>query len=60
MEALEVDDISPALEVTEDFFNTFDNKYNARIGRLNFDSVDKFIKMSLAIGKFRKMLLKLH
>lgn len=26
MEALEVDDISPALEVTEDFFNTFDNK----------------------------------
>ncbi|XP_040840500.1 pleckstrin homology domain-containing family M member 3 isoform X3 [Ochotona curzoniae] len=26
MEALEVDDISPALEVTEDFFNTFDSK----------------------------------
>lgn len=26
MEALEVDDISPALEVTEDFFSTFDNK----------------------------------
>lgn len=26
MEALEVDDISPALEVTEDFFNTFDAK----------------------------------
>ncbi|XP_015723704.1 pleckstrin homology domain-containing family M member 3 isoform X1 [Coturnix japonica] len=26
MEALEVDDISPALEVTEDFFNSFDNK----------------------------------
>ncbi|XP_069589823.1 pleckstrin homology domain-containing family M member 3 isoform X3 [Ranitomeya imitator] len=25
MEALEVDDISPALEVTEDFFNSFDN-----------------------------------
>lgn len=41
-----------------DSFNTFDNKYNARIGRLNFDSVDKFIKMSLAIGKFRKMLLE--
>ncbi|XP_058405705.1 pleckstrin homology domain-containing family M member 3 isoform X3 [Diceros bicornis minor] len=26
MEALEVDDISPALEVTEDFFSTFDSK----------------------------------
>ncbi|NWU98520.1 PKHM3 protein, partial [Upupa epops] len=26
MEALEVDDISPALEVTEDFFNSFDTK----------------------------------
>nr|XP_025748308.1 pleckstrin homology domain-containing family M member 3 isoform X2 [Callorhinus ursinus] len=26
MEALEVDDISPALEVTEDFFSTFDTK----------------------------------
>ncbi|NWJ00242.1 PKHM3 protein, partial [Crypturellus undulatus] len=26
MEALEVDDISPALEVTEDFFNSFDAK----------------------------------
>ncbi|XP_042316382.1 pleckstrin homology domain-containing family M member 3 [Sceloporus undulatus] len=26
MEALEVDDISPALEVTEEFFNTFDAK----------------------------------
>ncbi|XP_025943145.1 pleckstrin homology domain-containing family M member 3 isoform X2 [Apteryx rowi] len=26
MEALEVDDISPALEVTEDFFNNFDTK----------------------------------
>ncbi|XP_074047606.1 pleckstrin homology domain-containing family M member 3 isoform X2 [Macrotis lagotis] len=26
MEALEVDDISPALEVTEDFFSCFDNK----------------------------------
>lgn len=26
MEALEVDDISPALEVTEDFFNTLDSK----------------------------------
>ncbi|XP_006861996.1 PREDICTED: pleckstrin homology domain-containing family M member 3 [Chrysochloris asiatica] len=26
MEALEVDDISPALEVTEDFFSSFDNK----------------------------------
>ncbi|TKC50763.1 hypothetical protein EI555_017892 [Monodon monoceros] len=26
MEALEVDDISPALEVTEDFFTTFDSK----------------------------------
>ncbi|XP_006759495.1 PREDICTED: pleckstrin homology domain-containing family M member 3 isoform X1 [Myotis davidii] len=26
MEALEVDDISPALEVTEDFFGTFDSK----------------------------------
>ncbi|XP_054827995.1 pleckstrin homology domain-containing family M member 3 [Eublepharis macularius] len=26
MEALEVEDISPALEVTEDFFNTFDAK----------------------------------
>uniref|UniRef100_A0A8C8T223 Pleckstrin homology domain-containing family M member 3 n=1 Tax=Pelusios castaneus TaxID=367368 RepID=A0A8C8T223_9SAUR len=26
MEALEVDDISPALEVTEDFFNSFDSK----------------------------------
>ncbi|KAM3917331.1 pleckstrin homology domain-containing family M member 3 [Leptodactylus fuscus] len=25
MEALEVDDISPAVEVTEDFFNSFDN-----------------------------------
>lgn len=25
MEALEVDDISPAIEVTEDFFNSFDN-----------------------------------
>lgn len=26
MEALEVDDVSPALEVTEDFFNSFDTK----------------------------------
>lgn len=26
MEALEVDDVSPALEVTEDFFSTFDSK----------------------------------
>ncbi|XP_069471697.1 pleckstrin homology domain-containing family M member 3 isoform X2 [Ambystoma mexicanum] len=26
MDALEVDDISPALEATEDFFSTFDNK----------------------------------
>ncbi|XP_063788740.1 pleckstrin homology domain-containing family M member 3 [Pseudophryne corroboree] len=31
MEALEVDDISPALEVTEDFFNSFDNLEN--VGR---------------------------
>ena len=38
--------------------NIFDNKYNARIGRLSLDSVDKFIRMSLEISKFRKMLLE--
>ncbi|XP_045708091.1 pleckstrin homology domain-containing family M member 3 isoform X1 [Phyllostomus hastatus] len=31
MEALEVDDISPALEVTEDFFTTFDSKLDKAV-----------------------------
>lgn len=37
--------------------NTFDNKYNARIGRLDFDAVDKLIRISLAVKDFRKMTL---
>ncbi|XP_048200818.1 pleckstrin homology domain-containing family M member 3 isoform X2 [Perognathus longimembris pacificus] len=41
MEALEVDDISPALEVTEDFFSTFDSKLEKAVQQVEICGIQE-------------------